>query len=84
MERDRVDYADYVDEIRRVGIFTMIAQIKELHGENAASKFYKQHCNKYDPALGPLKHAVKYSRHKLVDLIIQSGKSSISSNLEHI
>jgi hypothetical protein len=72
--RDSREYEAYSNEIRTTGIFRRLDQIREIHGDRAASKFYRQHLHKYDPQLGPLNNAVKCSRKKLIDLIVNSGK----------
>jgi hypothetical protein len=72
--RDIEDYAEYSNEIRTTGIFQRLDQIRERHGHNAASKFFRQHVNKYDPELGPLINATMHGRKKLISLIIDSGR----------
>jgi hypothetical protein len=72
--RDCEEYAEYRNEIRTVGIFRRVDQIRERHGDRASTKFYRQHVTKYEPELGPLNNAVRTCQKKLIILMIHSGK----------
>jgi hypothetical protein len=75
-QRDLVEWEQYLTELKTAGgIWRRREQIQEFQGDKAASRVVSQHCQRYDPTEGSLNYAVQHNRYKLLNLILESGKS---------